>query len=462
MVRLLIHSLALLRLQLCPSAPGESTQFIIGASQKTKNKNWLFKAFAARTRIKLNQQQQQEQQWQQQQQTNFELGASLRSCLDQGVAFSAQCFLSGKKKNGAIFQLNNCRRQVFTFVDRTQPSRKIAANAERNSRTRGRQDDKRGNGCVHSMAQQFASVSVFQGSKCLLCHWIDFASALPCPTISLSALSLSRLLSLSLSLSCYLSSSSRAAFIYTVAAQPFNNNFLVYFQDDLPGQALLDVVFARLNLIETSYFGIRYIDDENQTVSGGRDGVLRAGYGNWLAHPASALAAAVAAAVQTYWFLKFIFVFIEIHWGALRGVKKGKQKVELGQLFEPLTQPARHPRPQGKLYNFAFRRGGVRCLGLSLKFTFMPLATRTLVPACRLQLLCVCGYKNGHMQLTRTPAIRGRYQFDIYFFFFISFHSTGWIQRHASLANWNPNRIPMTCTSVSSSMRPIRANCSRK
>lgn len=52
-------------------------------------------------------------------------------------------------------------------------------------------------------------------------------------------------------------------------AQPFNNNFLVYFQDDLPGQALLDVVFARLNLIETSYFGIRYIDDENQTVSDG-------------------------------------------------------------------------------------------------------------------------------------------------------------------------------------------------
>ncbi|EDX15115.1 GD21572 [Drosophila simulans] len=45
----------------------------------------------------------------------------------------------------------------------------------------------------------------------------------------------------------------------------FNSNFLVYFQDDLPGQALLDVVFARLNLIETSYFGIRYIDEENQT-----------------------------------------------------------------------------------------------------------------------------------------------------------------------------------------------------
>ena len=38
-------------------------------------------------------------------------------------------------------------------------------------------------------------------------------------------------------------------------------------QDDLPGQALLDVVFARLNLIETAYFGIRYIDQDNQTVS---------------------------------------------------------------------------------------------------------------------------------------------------------------------------------------------------
>uniref|UniRef100_A0A182K8E7 Erythrocyte membrane protein band 4.1-like 4A n=1 Tax=Anopheles christyi TaxID=43041 RepID=A0A182K8E7_9DIPT len=36
-------------------------------------------------------------------------------------------------------------------------------------------------------------------------------------------------------------------------------------QDDLPGQALLDVVFARLNLIETAYFGIRYIDQDNQT-----------------------------------------------------------------------------------------------------------------------------------------------------------------------------------------------------
>ncbi|EAT46229.1 AAEL002571-PA, partial [Aedes aegypti] len=31
------------------------------------------------------------------------------------------------------------------------------------------------------------------------------------------------------------------------------------------GQALLDVVFARLNLIETAYFGIRYIDQDNQT-----------------------------------------------------------------------------------------------------------------------------------------------------------------------------------------------------
>uniref|UniRef100_A0A1B0DQ26 FERM N-terminal domain-containing protein n=1 Tax=Phlebotomus papatasi TaxID=29031 RepID=A0A1B0DQ26_PHLPP len=39
------------------------------------------------------------------------------------------------------------------------------------------------------------------------------------------------------------------------------------FVDDLQGQALLDVVFSRLNLIETAYFGIRYLDQENQTVS---------------------------------------------------------------------------------------------------------------------------------------------------------------------------------------------------
>lgn len=57
----------------------------------------------------------------------------------------------------------------------------------------------------------------------------------------------------------------------------FNSNFLVYFQDDLPGQALLDVVFARLNLIETSYFGIRYIDEENQTVSVVRQRAARKG-----------------------------------------------------------------------------------------------------------------------------------------------------------------------------------------
>lgn len=38
-------------------------------------------------------------------------------------------------------------------------------------------------------------------------------------------------------------------------------------QDDLTGQAILDLCFARLNLIETAYFGLRYLDDENQTVS---------------------------------------------------------------------------------------------------------------------------------------------------------------------------------------------------
>ncbi|XP_055699610.1 band 4.1-like protein 4 isoform X3 [Phlebotomus papatasi] len=42
-------------------------------------------------------------------------------------------------------------------------------------------------------------------------------------------------------------------------------DFLHEIKDDLQGQALLDVVFSRLNLIETAYFGIRYLDQENQT-----------------------------------------------------------------------------------------------------------------------------------------------------------------------------------------------------
>lgn len=42
--------------------------------------------------------------------------------------------------------------------------------------------------------------------------------------------------------------------------------FCFFFQDDLAGQVLLDVVFAKLNLIETAYFGLRYLDAENQTV----------------------------------------------------------------------------------------------------------------------------------------------------------------------------------------------------
>lgn len=44
------------------------------------------------------------------------------------------------------------------------------------------------------------------------------------------------------------------------------SKFFISFQDDLAGQTLLDIVFARLNLIETAYFGLRYLDEENQTV----------------------------------------------------------------------------------------------------------------------------------------------------------------------------------------------------
>ncbi|XP_063706775.1 band 4.1-like protein 4 [Culicoides brevitarsis] len=42
-------------------------------------------------------------------------------------------------------------------------------------------------------------------------------------------------------------------------------DFLHEIKDDLPAQALLDVVFARLNLIETCYFGLRFVDQDGQT-----------------------------------------------------------------------------------------------------------------------------------------------------------------------------------------------------
>lgn len=51
--------------------------------------------------------------------------------------------------------------------------------------------------------------------------------------------------------------------------QRYIHLFLISFpflQDDLTGQAILDLCFARLNLIETAYFGLRYQDDDNQTV----------------------------------------------------------------------------------------------------------------------------------------------------------------------------------------------------
>lgn len=55
------------------------------------------------------------------------------------------------------------------------------------------------------------------------------------------------------------------SFIYLYSYEFFFSSFP--FQDDLTGQAILDVVFARLNLIETAYFGLRFLDEENQTVS---------------------------------------------------------------------------------------------------------------------------------------------------------------------------------------------------
>ncbi|GFG35282.1 hypothetical protein Cfor_11608, partial [Coptotermes formosanus] len=37
------------------------------------------------------------------------------------------------------------------------------------------------------------------------------------------------------------------------------------FQDNSPGQEILDTVFRHLNLLETAYFGLRYLDASSQT-----------------------------------------------------------------------------------------------------------------------------------------------------------------------------------------------------
>lgn len=43
--------------------------------------------------------------------------------------------------------------------------------------------------------------------------------------------------------------------------------FLLSFQDTCRGQDLMEVVCKHLNLLETAYFGLRFVDKENQTVS---------------------------------------------------------------------------------------------------------------------------------------------------------------------------------------------------
>lgn len=42
--------------------------------------------------------------------------------------------------------------------------------------------------------------------------------------------------------------------------------YVYVFQSSNLGQELLDRVFKHLNLLETSYFGLRYLDHGNQTV----------------------------------------------------------------------------------------------------------------------------------------------------------------------------------------------------
>jgi hypothetical protein len=45
---------------------------------------------------------------------------------------------------------------------------------------------------------------------------------------------------------------------------PFLVNY--YLQDTCRGQDLMEVLCKHLNLLETAYFGLRFVDKENQTV----------------------------------------------------------------------------------------------------------------------------------------------------------------------------------------------------
>lgn len=73
-----------------------------------------------------------------------------------------------KKKGGAIFQLNNCRRQVFTFVGQTQPSRSIGQGAGQHreeEKAQATNDDERWEtvrGGMTLAIQRLNSLPVFQ------------------------------------------------------------------------------------------------------------------------------------------------------------------------------------------------------------------------------------------------------------------------------------------------------------
>jgi len=48
---------------------------------------------------------------------------------------------------------------------------------------------------------------------------------------------------------------------------PNNCVWCIFFQKDTKGQYLIDHVCQSLNLAEKDYFGLRYVDSENQRVS---------------------------------------------------------------------------------------------------------------------------------------------------------------------------------------------------
>lgn len=56
-------------------------------------------------------------------------------------------------------------------------------------------------------------------------------------------------------------------FFFTLHHFDVSNQFVLYFQPSQKGKYLLDYVCQQLNLLESDYFGLRFVDGINQRVS---------------------------------------------------------------------------------------------------------------------------------------------------------------------------------------------------